>query len=114
MAQHPPTCAHHMRDSPLLLLLAGGAVGAIAAYAALQLSQRTWHARSHRYAEPERQGSVKRPSNSEIRTRLGSFHEDEVLAEQFTRNVQFFGLEGQLKIANAFVVVIGLGVSSCY
>ena len=39
-----------------------------------------------------------------------NFENDAILAEQLTRNVQFFGLEGQKKIANAFVVVVGLGV----
>ena len=38
--------------------------------------------------------------------------EDEILAEQFTRNVQFFGQEGQRAIHRAFVVVVGLGVGS--
>lgn len=42
---------------------------------------------------------------------MSDFVSDEVLSEQFTRNVQFFGQDGQLKIANAFVVVVGLGVS---
>ena len=37
--------------------------------------------------------------------------EDEVLSEQLTRNVQFFGEEPQQRIADAFVVVVGLGVS---
>ena len=41
---------------------------------------------------------------------LADFEKDDVLAEQLTRNVQFFGMEGQKKIANAFVVVVGLGV----
>lgn len=43
---------------------------------------------------------------------LQEFEQDEVLAEQLTRNVQFFGLEQQKQITNSFVVVIGLGVSS--
>eukprot|EP00249_Psilotum_nudum_P003394 c16785_g1_i1 orf=264-1232(+) len=38
-----------------------------------------------------------------------NFLKDEVLREQFTRNVQFFGLESQLQVYNAFVVVVGLG-----
>lgn len=41
---------------------------------------------------------------------LSEFDQDEVLAEQLTRNTQFFGLDKQKQIANAFVVVIGLGV----
>lgn len=34
---------------------------------------------------------------------------DELLAEQFTRNTQFFGTEGQRQVADAFVIVVGLG-----
>lgn len=39
------------------------------------------------------------------------FQEDEVLVEQLTRNIQFFGADAQQQIADAFVVVVGLGVS---
>lgn len=35
---------------------------------------------------------------------------DEVLAEQLTRNVQFFGVEAQQHVARSFVLVVGLGV----
>ena len=35
---------------------------------------------------------------------------DEVLAEQLTRNLQFFGSEAQGRVAKSFVVVVGLGV----
>lgn len=45
---------------------------------------------------------------------LQQFDQDEVLAEQLTRNVQFFGLDKQKQITNSFVVVIGLGVSSSW
>ncbi|VAI72687.1 unnamed protein product [Triticum turgidum subsp. durum] len=34
---------------------------------------------------------------------------DEVVAEQLTRNIQFFGVESQKKVTESFVVVIGLG-----
>lgn len=40
-----------------------------------------------------------------------NFLQDEVLVEQLTRNVQFFGEEAQQTIANSFVIVVGLGVS---
>ncbi|GLC37284.1 hypothetical protein PLESTB_001140300 [Pleodorina starrii] len=40
---------------------------------------------------------------------LENFLQDEVLTEQLTRNVQFFGEEGQVAIAKSFVVVVGLG-----
>lgn len=36
--------------------------------------------------------------------------DDEILSEQFTRNRQFFGEDGQHAIHQAFVVVVGLGV----
>ncbi|EIE19543.1 hypothetical protein COCSUDRAFT_67693 [Coccomyxa subellipsoidea C-169] len=35
--------------------------------------------------------------------------EDDIVAEHFTRNVQFFGREAQQKIMGSFVVVVGLG-----
>ena len=41
---------------------------------------------------------------------VADYEGDEVLEEQFTRNVQFFGSEGQRKAARALVVVVGLGV----
>ena len=42
---------------------------------------------------------------------MGAFSlEDDILAEHFTRNVQFFGREGQQQIMRSFVVVVGLGV----
>ncbi|XP_010271228.1 PREDICTED: tRNA threonylcarbamoyladenosine dehydratase isoform X1 [Nelumbo nucifera] len=34
---------------------------------------------------------------------------DEIVSEQLTRNIQFFGLESQRKVSESFVVVIGLG-----
>lgn len=34
---------------------------------------------------------------------------DEIVSEQLTRNVQFFGLEAQQKVTTSYVVVIGLG-----
>jgi hypothetical protein len=42
---------------------------------------------------------------------VADFQDDDILVEQLTRNVQFFGLEAQQRIARAFVVVVGLGVS---
>ena len=35
--------------------------------------------------------------------------QDDICAEMFTRNIQFFGLEAQTRIAKSFVVVVGLG-----
>ncbi len=41
---------------------------------------------------------------------MSCFEQDEILEEQLTRNVQFFGLEAQKRIGGSFVVVVGLGV----
>lgn len=38
-----------------------------------------------------------------------SGQQDDIISEQFTRNVQFFGEDGQLRVYGAFVVVVGLG-----
>lgn len=35
---------------------------------------------------------------------------DDIVREQLTRNIQFFGLDGQKCITESFVVVVGLGV----
>ncbi|KAH7533254.1 hypothetical protein FEM48_Zijuj04G0111100 [Ziziphus jujuba var. spinosa] len=35
--------------------------------------------------------------------------DDEIVSEQLTRNIQFFGLESQRKVTASYVVVIGLG-----
>ncbi|KAI4321243.1 hypothetical protein MLD38_034648 [Melastoma candidum] len=35
--------------------------------------------------------------------------EDEIVSEQLTRNIQFFGLESQCKVTTSYVVIIGLG-----
>ncbi|CAI6004886.1 unnamed protein product [Closterium sp. NIES-65] len=35
--------------------------------------------------------------------------DDDIIVEQFTRNIQMFGLPGQLAVHRAFVVVVGLG-----
>ncbi|XP_047158464.1 tRNA threonylcarbamoyladenosine dehydratase-like [Vigna umbellata] len=34
---------------------------------------------------------------------------DEIVSEQLTRNIQFFGFESQQKVTGSYVVVIGLG-----
>jgi hypothetical protein len=63
------------------------------------------HGRTSNRAEPPNQ------QQHHAAASLEQFDRDEVLAEQLTRNVQFFGVERQRAITHAFVVVIGLGVS---
>ncbi|GLI59189.1 hypothetical protein VaNZ11_001023 [Volvox africanus] len=89
--------------SKSLYLAAGTLIGSGAAYIAYNLI-------STRKAAAARTDSV--PTTS--RNGLGNVSvenclNDEILAEQLTRNVQFFGEEGQLAIAKSFVVVVGLG-----
>lgn len=100
-----------MRDTANFL--AGGAVGAAIAVAALQYwYRREWNADRRQYsASSEKQRKSTSSAVQGSSCKLSDFTSDEVLSEQFTRNVQFFGQDGQIKIASAFVVVVGLGVS---
>ncbi|DBB11804.1 TPA: hypothetical protein ACH3X3_005959 [Trebouxia sp. C0006] len=101
-----------MTQNSLFLLCIGGAAGAAAACAALHVMQRRlWNSRSRQYDQAihPQESSLSPVVVPKSGTGLHNFHEDEILAEQFTRNVQFFGQQGQIKVANAFVVVIGLG-----
>ena len=100
-----------MKDTTAFHFLAGGAVGAIVAATALQyLRRREWNSAARKYDSLEQKGR-RSTSVSQATYGMGNFLDDEILREQFIRNVQFFGQQGQLKVANAFVVVIGLGVS---
>ncbi|KAL3151503.1 hypothetical protein ABBQ38_012502 [Trebouxia sp. C0009 RCD-2024] len=98
-----------MKDTAAFV--AGGAVGAAVAVGALQYwYRREWNADRRQYSETSEK--EQRPTSRAVQgssCKLSDFTSDEVLSEQFTRNVQFFGQNGQLNIANAFVVVIGLG-----
>ena len=47
---------------------------------------------------------------SRPRQGLQDAFDDEILSEQFTRNIQFFGSQGQQQVHDSFVVVVGLGV----
>lgn len=55
-------------------------------------------------------GSVAATGDGTHQVSIRNFEQDHILSEHLTRNVQFFGLEGQKQISNAFVVVVGLGV----
>lgn len=100
-----------MRDTSAVSFLAGGAVGAAIAIGALQYwYRREWDSTCRQYGPVCEKGQPSIPVQR-ASCGLSDFVNDEVLSEQFTRNVQFFGQGGQLKVANAFVVVVGLGVS---
>jgi hypothetical protein len=92
--------------------LAGAALTALGAYCYSSSSSRSQSATGTNQlpAQPQNQ---QQPGPAHHAS-LQEFEQDEVLAEHLTRNVQFFGLEKQKQITNAFVVVIGLGVSKQY
>jgi hypothetical protein len=52
------------------------------------------------------------PGQQRVLQTLEDFADDDILSEQLTRNVQFFGLRAQKVIARSFVVVVGLGVGA--
>ena len=81
---------------------AGVALGCAAAYTATRSSR---CARPHAPAAP---AAVHAPQHQAPTAPLSL--DDEIVGEQLTRNVQFFGREGQQSVVDAFVVVVGLGV----
>ncbi len=91
------------------------AVGLIAGAAVSSLSMYIYLKRAEVNVVASSSGASKSPASATtaaaVPASLLEFEHDEVLAEQLTRNTQFFGIEKQRAIANAFVVVIGLGVS---
>ncbi len=85
---------------------AGVALGGVAAYAAA----RSLHAqRAHATAQSSAPPEV--ASSEPVRGACcGVSLDDEIVGEQLTRNVQFFGRERQQRVVDSFVVVVGLGV----
>ena len=97
-----------MKDQSLLLFLTGGLAGVLTASAALHVVYSRRKATSLRHFDEQPPATV--GTEPETSATVEDFLEDEILVEQFTRNVQFFGKQGQQKVAESFVVVIGLGV----
>lgn len=89
-------------------------VGAIAGAAASGLAVHLYLKRQHSLLTTPsvaRSKPVAPALQAAVSASLQEFEHDEILAEQLTRNVQFFGIDRQKIIANSFVAVIGLGVS---
>ena len=98
--------------------VAGGAFGAYLAASLYARSQealtsdgtRTSSVAVSAAANPgKRERGEERQHSEEQSHQSLSVAEDEILAEHFTRNVQFFGVEAQQRVAESFVVVVGLG-----
>ncbi|EFJ40312.1 hypothetical protein VOLCADRAFT_84545 [Volvox carteri f. nagariensis] len=89
--------------SKSLYLTAGALIGAGAAYVAYS------YIGVRRAAAAQAASNIPAKCNVPGGASLEKFLQDEVLTEQLTRNVQFFGEEGQLEIAKSFVIIVGLG-----
>ena len=121
MVHGPQPSAHHSMDIPqahpgpsttLLAFLAGAMVGAaiVATSTWPDLSERWTRQQKHLVEEVHQPPAP--PAAAVEAVAPQEWLHDDILGEQFTRNVQFFGEASQRQIANAFVVVIGLGVSA--
>ncbi|AQK83501.1 NAD(P)-binding Rossmann-fold superfamily protein [Zea mays] len=96
----------------LLAAGAGAAVGALSAAAVIDLLSRS--KRRERYARDLLESNGMTTGNTRSSKHLGSLGSsallsDEVVSEQLTRNIQFFGMDSQKKVTESYVVVIGLG-----
>ena len=105
--------AEEQRAAWLPVAIAGALSGAALTAAAFVCWQ---HSNKRRKRADSLEGSALRinaehVANSKQKMGLGSPFSDEILSEQFTRNTQFFGRDGQSQVHDAFVIVVGLGVS---
>lgn len=98
-----------MVDTRTVCTFAAGAALGCAVAAAIT---RTYAAQT-RLAQAVSQTTVSQPPASVLQcSAAGVSLDDVILGEQLTRNVQFFGRDGQQRVCDAFVVVVGLGVSA--
>jgi hypothetical protein len=109
-------------DAKTGIALVGGACLGAALTWALHETARPPRGQGSRDAQKREQSGIQNTTargNANIHlTTLETSHvapenvlEDEVLAEQFTRNIQFFGPQAQAAVSTSFVIVVGLGVS---
>lgn len=95
-------------------LIAGALLGAACALGASSYCRSTgafWKRRVAEAEEAQPLRHISQPASGVPSPSVRESHHDEILSEQFTRNTQFFGREGQKRVHEAFVIVIGLGVS---
>ncbi|KAJ8471888.1 hypothetical protein OPV22_026231 [Ensete ventricosum] len=109
------------RSKQWLLIGAGAIFGSLSTVALLKiLSRKVWKQQIGRHSTDflmhnGMNGKENPPGEGRTGCRdignglLGFDLEDEVVCEQLTRNIQFFGTEFQKKVSQSYVVVIGLG-----
>lgn len=90
--------------STALIFTAGAALGAASLYIYLKRAQLISQVATQ-LPPPTNDSQTHHPSSVSVE----NFEEDDIIKEQLTRNVQFFGLPGQKEISKSFVVVVGLG-----
>ncbi|KAJ7525645.1 hypothetical protein O6H91_17G060400 [Diphasiastrum complanatum] len=109
-----------MKRSSLVLLSAGVVAGSLLSISLLKLlelsssSSSKTSSKSRKWVlfwrkEPPSKSASEIASHFPIKGYGGVGFEDEIIEEHLTRNIQFLGLESQLQVHKAFVVVIGLG-----
>jgi len=96
----------------LLAAGAGAAVGALSTAAVMNLLSRS--KRREGYVRELLESNSVTAGNAWSSRQLGAIGSsdllsDEVVSEQLTRNIQFFGMDSQKKVTESYVVVIGLG-----
>ncbi|KAF3331599.1 hypothetical protein FCM35_KLT03005 [Carex littledalei] len=102
------------RSKQWQLIVASAVFGSLSTVALLKLFNR-YHVKQHGKSMSTRglteDGANGKASYEDLtRNFVGSdLLADEIVSEQLTRNIQFFGLESQRKVTQSFVVIIGLG-----
>ena len=87
------------------LLLAGAAAGAL--FCAWAYRRRSL---SGDFTSAHSEATTPRTQHAAGLTVAADALQDDILREQFTRNIQFFGEAAQAKVFGSFVVIVGLGV----
>ncbi|XP_038686215.1 tRNA threonylcarbamoyladenosine dehydratase isoform X2 [Tripterygium wilfordii] len=93
----------------LALLGAGALLGSVSSVFLLKVLSRGFENRRNREAEnfdASKGFNIAKDANHRM---PGLDLTDEIVSEQLTRNIQFFGTESQRKVTGSYVVVIGLG-----
>nr|CAB3467678.1 unnamed protein product [Digitaria exilis] len=98
----------------LLAAGAGAAVGALSVATVMNLLSRSKRREGYVRKLLESNGVAAGSGNARSSRHLGAVGNsdllsDEVVSEQLTRNIQFFGMDSQKKVTESYVVVIGLG-----